>query len=588
MSMPLTEEHLQKIQDEAKTFLESFGLEFTKSYGVALLASSEKKVKVYEDLRKLLYRDFGSVPRTSYRSGFVFLKDGQGPGSFSGKWQKVYLAETADYNLDVYDNEEDFKNKKTKPKKTLSLAGYKVSDKPAKYYREAAREISKDIGLGDDGIPISFSPYSWALTHDNRDNYVMQMHKGASAGFCSCIRGPAVEPEDIGKEEYDKDGVKWITTIDRCVKRVKARDLKSVTGRAFDMAIKRVIQTNSQLKGFKTDGTEAEILMDLLVECTVKPVLKEVSSNIDAPGSLRTMIYYKMRSATFNILQKAIKEAWSALQKGADNLSEKLGEKIDSLYDKIATVKEDGKDKIRGLVIDKISGKLNEVVKPAVNPIFKVFDDPLKKGFAEIRKVLKKEIENLKNLNNKDLDKIPRNKTNMADIKKLTGETIKPLESLKKQFPILFEHVEVKNLKQSMQDVLFTTADAVVNTIELRLKDNDKIDKSQLLGEIFEEFDYDVEIVRAQFLVSVMQLVFFGGFKRIVNPQVEPFLDSLSSVIPDEIEDFVNVNSLYDEFIELFVSEPIESVVYDVYPNAKPRRKGAIEDEKNETQLEEI
>lgn len=108
------------------------------------------------------------------------------------------------------------------------------------------------------------------------------------------------------------------------------------------------------------------------------------------------------------------------------------------------------------MVVDKISKKLNEFVKPAVNPVFNVFDDPLTSGLTKIRKLLEDEITKLEKLNNVELNAIPRNKKTMADVKKLTDALIKPLEELKKQFPILFEHVEVKNLKQSMQDVLFT------------------------------------------------------------------------------------------------------------------------------------
>lgn len=38
-------------------FLESFGIEFTKYYGTAVVTAAEKEVEVYEDLRKLKYRD---------------------------------------------------------------------------------------------------------------------------------------------------------------------------------------------------------------------------------------------------------------------------------------------------------------------------------------------------------------------------------------------------------------------------------------------------------------------------------------------------------------------------------------------------
>lgn len=71
------------------------------------------------------------------------------------------------------------------------------------------------------------------------------------------------------------------------------------------MAVKRVVLTNPQLKGFQTDGTEGEILMDLLVELTLKPVLKEICGEIGGPATIRIAIYYKVNNSNNNVFFKS-------------------------------------------------------------------------------------------------------------------------------------------------------------------------------------------------------------------------------------------------------------------------------------------
>lgn len=50
----------------------------------------------------------------------------------------------------------------------------------------------------------------------------------------------------------------------------------------------------------------------------------------------------------FKVLHKAIEEVWAAIQKKSNALGDELKNKIKQLLSKIASHKEDGKDKIRG------------------------------------------------------------------------------------------------------------------------------------------------------------------------------------------------------------------------------------------------
>lgn len=58
----------------------------------------------------------------------------------------VYIVETEDYNLAIYNSEEDFKNKKDKPKQKISLAGYKLTKEPRKDYEKVAKELAMALG----------------------------------------------------------------------------------------------------------------------------------------------------------------------------------------------------------------------------------------------------------------------------------------------------------------------------------------------------------------------------------------------------------------------------------------------------------
>ena len=51
-----------------------------------------------------MFLQWDAVERPSVFSGEVFMKAGEGPGTF-GKWKKVFLVERQDYNIDVFADE---------------------------------------------------------------------------------------------------------------------------------------------------------------------------------------------------------------------------------------------------------------------------------------------------------------------------------------------------------------------------------------------------------------------------------------------------------------------------------------------------
>ena len=85
-----------------------------------------------------------AIQRPEVFSGYVYYKSGDGPGTWK-KWQKVYIAETQNYNIEVYKTEQDFQKGK-KPKKSVCPCGYKLIRQVPDYYKDVLEEIGPHMG----------------------------------------------------------------------------------------------------------------------------------------------------------------------------------------------------------------------------------------------------------------------------------------------------------------------------------------------------------------------------------------------------------------------------------------------------------
>lgn len=568
MANPFNEARQERLKDDAVQFLKEFSLGYLKGFGLAMFEKIKREMEGEEtDQRQLHYRPWDNCERPSMFSGEVYMKKGEGPGAF-GKWKKVYLVERQDYNIDVFKDEKSYQGGK-KPSDSIITAGYSLERDPSWHYRWDMRGLGRGLGLQEEEIRLmcNFSPFSWALAHSWRTNYLFQKHKGKDP-MCPCFGGNIVEPEEAGKE-FEGERSEFIDFMARCVNNSHPRAKMSVVGCAFDKTCDSMKARCRNLWTWRDDGTEAQMLVTMLMEQCLAPMRDDILGDLKGPVSMRLIAWYKTRGLVMVTVQKLADPAWGAMQKGADTVGTKIEPVIRKGVEPILRVKADAKDKIRGAVVDKMGSFLEKNVSPFLKPVFDAFDKPMAEGFDQSRETFNRLVDigalpDDSKQRTLFLDNIPRTWDNVSGMRSAATKLVEPLRLVKKINDDIFEGLDPYALKGQAEMAMLTTLDAAVYTLECRMEEAGK--DPALKADVLARFDHDVQLAKGMFMKTVLRGILLFGFKKAVSPITDPIIDGFNSVIPEDVQDFVSVQGLFDEIVDLFVGEPIEKMVDGVYP----------------------
>jgi hypothetical protein len=566
LSSPLTEERLNRLKEDTAELLKQFGILYAKNSAIAVYEKIKEELQPEKPLQwKLSQRPSNCVKRRLF-SGECYMRKGEGPAAFSG-WTKQFVAETQNYNIDVFPDEKAFTTGK-KPTSTISLAGYRVVTDVSEYYRGQLQEIADPIGLSDGDILglTMFSQYSWALTHPQRKNYIFQLHQSKSAK-CGCFGGDALESEDIAADKR-RDIVKWVDTMRRLTVKANPRG-KDVVNIAFDRTCNQIKMDS--LPTWKDNGTEAEMLVDLAMENVLRPPLRDdILRDMKGPPVVKLKLWYTTRGLIQKALLKVIEVAWTAIQKAADATHAKIEPIIRPLVAEVIKVISKIDEKINGKVSDKLSSLLAKYVTPFVRPIIDAFEEPLKKGFERGRSVFNEKVK-LSDLpdditkRDKTLDSLAQQPENLAGIATAANSLIGPLENIKSLNEEVFYQLDTDALHVQAEDILIQALDAAAYTVKVRLDNGQKKD-DKLKRQILLDYDHDTTLMRCEFVKTAARQMLISAFKKLVSPVTDPLVDGLNEVIPKGMQDFLYIENVIDKFIEVLVGTTIDKTVGGAFP----------------------
>lgn len=543
-------------------------------YGVAMLENIEAEVKDKEkDERKLIYRDWNCIqrPAASLFSGFVFIKTGDGPGTWS-KWQKVFVAERPDYKIDIFDNDKDHANSK-KAKSTISVCGYRLSRMPSWHYSWRMRSLAAGLGLSSEEIDAmtAMSSHAWALTHPWRTNYIFQLHKSKEP-LCACFGG-SVAPEDgeVGREEaLLRD--EYLTFMDRCVNKCTVRDESLTSNVALAKTFDKLPKFMPHLWYWEDNGTESEMISDAIMEQVWSPIRDDMLTDMaNMPVSLRLSMLYKITGVVQATVNSMINPAWKQIQATSETLGAKVEPAIRVGAESIYKLKKEAKDKIRGAILKPVGEVLAKVVSPVIKPILQAFDKPLREGFQNGHYVFESKIivatlPDDEKARNAILDAIPRTWTVVCDVVRASYDVVEPLRALKSISEEVFGELDVYAYRASAEESILTTLDAAINTLESKIRESGVGATENAKLAIIKDYDHDTTVNLCQFSTAVIKDLVITHVKKALSPLVDPLLEQFNELIPDDMQDFINIDNLYDEVLDLIVGEPIEKVVTGAYP----------------------
>jgi len=579
MQNPLNEERQDKLKDDAKEFLETFSIQYLKNYGMCMFDEVRKELEnnPEESKFRLKHREFKSVPRTDLFSGEVFYQCGQGAGDF-GDWKKAYVAENQDYAIDIYNNEADFKKGK-KPHSTIQTAGYKLVTDCRQHYADEFKPIATALEMPEEeaqAFTNGISRSSWALAHPHRINYIFNLQKGSSGG-CLCFGSSStVEPEtdDMDKSNSEEKQA-LVDFMKTCASNADPRDKGTTPGKAFEDTCNELPSKVEVLANWTDNGTESEMLVDLLLEVCLTELRDAILKDLTGPMTLRVKMWYKTLKVLETTLSKLMEVGWAALQNAIETLREKIDPIIRQGISKILALKMAVEQKVKALVIDKLGEMLGKYVTPFIQPLLLAFEKPLSNSFKAARvllqeKIILSELGTDPAARNATLDKISRDrmikKTLCEPLSELT-ESLEQLKSINEFSKKVFESVEPEALRVSAETLLMETVDAAIYTLEKRLEAGESQDT--LLEEVLKDFDYDVIIARATYVKEVVWNIFTSAFKKLIAPVTDPIIQNVSNAIPEEMSQFLDIQKIFNELVDTFIGQPVGQMVEKSYPLPK-------------------
>jgi hypothetical protein len=568
MSNPLTEERLNQLKDDAVELLKNYGLLYLKNYGVAVFEKIKAELEPEaKSPWKLSHRPWDSVKRGAVFSGECFMKQGEGPGSFSS-WKQLFIVERQDYNIDVYPDEKAYKATKP-PTATIDIAGYEVVTDVSAYYHAELRKISEPLGMSESEVDslTTFSRYSFALAHPQRINYIFQLHKSKESS-CSCFGGSAVEPEDAGSEKREEI-VKYVDAMKKLTTKVTPRG-EDVVNKAFDLTCQQISRKVDSLSNWDDNGMEGQMLVDMLMEALLPGLRDDILRELNGPPSMKLKLWYKTQTVIQKTLIKVAEPGWAKIQQGAAEIQTRIEPVIRPAVGKILEIKGKVDEKLKAQTGDKLGQFLGKHVTPFVKPIINAFEAPLKKGFENGKNVFDQKVSLLElpddaNELEELLDSVARQSDNVSDVLSAAADVVEPLNELKSLSRDVFDGLEPSAFRTKAEQLLLEAIDAAAFSVKVRLETGQTKD-DQLKIQILADYDYDTTVMRCEFVKTVARQLLIGAFKKLTAPVTQPAIDTANNVIPEEMQDFLNVESLLDRFIDTFVGSAIDKIVEPAFP----------------------
>lgn len=543
----------------AKEVLSTFTPIYTKSYALALIdklkAEAEAKAASGDDADTLQLRD-PPIPDEWLKEGWLVKQ-----GAVKKSWKKRWFVATnrADNFRVLYFEKEALKTDFKKAKGEIQPCGYRVK----KLDKE---EEKKEFGE----FAFMLKPYGrrrkWYIRTDTE--------------------GSAEEKEELRKE--------WVGVFQYSARYANAPlNPDPVMQYAFKRAYRMTRWRLGVWGWFSYDRTEEEQLGQMIVDRCESSCMAEVYAKIPG-GRLERKIRAQIQDGLDKTVGAAVGATWKVAVQGIESqketLESKAREALGPIFEKQAELSTTVKDKIVGIV----SPALEELTKPIMTPICNCLMGPLVAAYKQLVLSYHKrmttiisegstpeELEKGINYFNRQirwwwgpmrpaLRQIYRafREGYEDDEPETSGFTITVnigdiLDCFQGVRPWQVEDKFESKLRETMGAAIFTFADTVTQQRE----GGTEPDLNAILSQVTRMMVHDAHIVVRQAITEIFLLVIQPPFKRKVDPMIKDVLEPLSSMIPEPLKVFLDIDKLAIGCMDGILTDTITNVVK---PASKP------------------
>jgi len=342
--------------------------------------------------------------------------------------------------------------------------------------------------------------------------------------------------------------------------------------KAFNKAVRATRWSLGRWGWWSWGGSEDQVLSDIISDEIDWQVMGKVYSKITGPWMVRSSIRNQVLKLIDGLVSGAVAPAWKAMSTSVEELRPKIEPKIKEAVGPIATAKKQVVDKITDAALGVVNPLLEKHVTPHLSKLIEIITAPVADSYTEsfgiFEEAVKKYAENadLKNLSKGfgDLDWTGRSWWTMRPVTQKLDVMYDPLWLLRE----VFSEISPWSLIWNGHDQLRKRMDNAVYTFEERLKkkveenpDAGKEVIEEVKNSVLDDYKSDGEVHRIEFYKEIIRAIVMPPLNVVLIPASKSVLEPIQSVIPDAVQQFIDIGEEFDNVVNGIVDGSIVTVI---------------------------
>jgi len=321
-------------------------------------------------------------------------------------------------------------------------------------------------------------------------------------------------------------------------------------------------------------GTEEQILSDLISDEIDWTVMGKVYSKMNGSWTVRNAVRNQVIKVIDKLVLAGVTPAWKAMDTTVGELRTKIEPEIKKVVEPIGKAKLEVMTKIKDGCMSILTPLLKEHIVPHLSKVVAVIQSPMVDAFNESYRLFDEDVigkfqikdtadENKKEFRN--LDYFPHS-WRFYDVTRKTDIMYDPLWALH----IVFDGIYPWSLIWESHDTLRSKMDNAIYTYEQRILEAHGKEEKDMKGchdkvkaQVLDDFKSDGTQARVFYYRDIIKQIVMPPFNKIVFPAVETVLEPLNSAIPEPMQQFLDINEMFQRIVEGIIDDSISTVLSD-------------------------
>ncbi|XP_064004140.1 protein Niban 1 [Pogoniulus pusillus] len=537
----LDESKCTYIRGKTEAVIKNFGPHYRRQYAVAFCKHIQDQLEQHQDSQSTFLKSKPPLEAGTvlYEADLLhFVEDLK-------KWKDRYVVIKNDYTVDCFETKEAYQ-KGASPKYHVFPAGGKVLTSEEdynllsdKHFPDPVGSSEKEMSQGFVQLPKEFPVYLWQPFA--RHSY-----------YCF--------PEAEAQRQFS-------AVLGDCVRHANHDFLKQTTYEVE--AFLEAIQFFRQEKGHygtweMITGNEKEILSNLVMEELLPNLQTMILPKMKGKRNDRKRAWFGIVEETYGLVQQQVSEGLSTLKEECRESAKTLEGTIRSDMDQILNSKNFLAGKIKATVSEPAQKCCTENIQPFLTSVLEELMGPVSSGFAEVRSLFDKEVNEIIQDFQKTND-MTKLKENVDQLMNLPFSSVKMelcylkvnllqelLQDLKSRFKVYHIDFVIQRTQNFMQELM----ENAVYTFEQLFSPSRQADSAKAATTIekvklrvLKQYDYDSSTVRKKIFQEALVQITLPTMQKTLASTCKPELQKYEQFIFADYTNVIQVENVYEEIL---------------------------------------